>query len=253
MSDQALAVREESPLSTGGAFLAMLARAASDPTVDVAKMQSIMEMCQKQRAREAEIAFNEAMSAAQAETKATARTAENEHTHSKYARLESIDANLRPICARHGFSLTFSSGEPKKSGAVRIICDVLHRAGHSKRYELEGDLDISGSQGKATKTSIQGLGSSVSYLRRYLTLMIFNLMLANEDNDGNATNPDCVNEQQTKNITDMIAACEMTPEVLKAFMKLAEADTIPQIRARAYDRVMEALRKKEKQHREGPK
>ena len=251
MAEQALVVREEAPLTEGGAFLQMLAQAARDPSVDVAKMQAIMDMCERQRARVAETAFNEAMAAAQAEMIPIWRASQNEHTKSRYATLETIDAKLRPICTKHGFSLTFNSAEPKKAGAVRVICDVLHKAGHSKRYELEGDLDMSGAQGKANKTSIQGLGSSVSYLRRYLTLMIWNLMLSNEDNDGNATGPDCLSAEQLKNVTDTVAACEMNATALAAFMKFAEADALKEIRSRAYDRVMTALRAKEKQHREG--
>jgi hypothetical protein len=251
MSDQALVVREEAPPTEGGAFLAMLAQAARDPSVDVAKMQAIMDMCERQRARVAETEFSEAMGQAQSEMGAITRDGVNEFNKSRYARLETIDAKIRPIYTRHGFSLSFNTAEPKNPGSMRVVCDVMHRAGHTKRYELEGELDTSGSGGKANKTGIQALGSSSSYLRRYLTLMVFNLVLSNEDNDGNKTDPGWLSEIQLKNVNEKIAACEMQPAALTAFLKFAEANSVREIRALAYDRVMAALRAKEKQHREG--
>lgn len=227
-------------VTEGGAFLAMLAQAARDPSVDVAKMQAIMEMCERQRAKVAETAFAEAMKAAQSEMVPILRESENEHTRSRYAKLETIDAKLRPIITKHGFSLTFNSAEPKKAGAVRIVCDVLHQAGHSKHYELEGDLDISGSQGKANKTSIQGLGSSVSYLRRYLTLMIFNVALTNEDNDGNSGAT--LTDQQASTITDMLNELSLPPERFAKFLDFADAPSVKEIRQADFGRVWQSLK-----------
>ncbi len=46
---------------------------------------------------------------------------------------------------------------------------------------------LSGNQGKTNKTGIQAVGSSVSYLRRYLLTMAFNIVLADDpDDDGEA-------------------------------------------------------------------
>jgi hypothetical protein len=90
---------------------------------------------------------------------------------------------LRPIYTRNGFCLSFNS-EPVEGPNVRVICGVSHDAGHSKTFQLEAALDMAGPQGKANKTPLHGLGSSVSYLRRYLTCMIFHVVFANDDNDG---------------------------------------------------------------------
>jgi hypothetical protein len=40
-------------------------------------------------------------------------------------------------------------------------------------------------KGRPNKTALHGLGSSVSYLRHYLTCMIFNVVMRGEDDDGN--------------------------------------------------------------------
>jgi hypothetical protein len=45
-------------------------------------------------------------------------------------------------------------------------------------------------RGSPNKTAIHGFGSAMSYGRRYLLLLIFNLAMRHEDNDGNHINPE---------------------------------------------------------------
>jgi hypothetical protein len=66
---------------------------------------------------------------------------------------------------------------------------VSHTAGHTEKYQLEAASDTAGPKGTANKTPLHGLASTVSYLRRYLTCMAFNIVLKNDDNDGNRRQP----------------------------------------------------------------
>jgi hypothetical protein len=169
--------------SAPDSLLNFVARAVKDPTIDVAKLESLLRMQREIVADDARLQFNRAMSAAQGEMQPVLRNARNDQTNSRYANLEAVDAAIRPIYARHGFCLEFNS-EPLDGPNVRIVCEVSHVGGHSKKYCLEAALDTAGPKGVGNKTPVQGLGSSVSYLRRYLTCMIFNVVLTNEDNDG---------------------------------------------------------------------
>jgi len=238
------------PDDMGTAFLQMIAAASRDPQVDVEKMQKLLEMRERLLAKEAETAFNVSMRAAQSEIGPVFRDAENPHTKSRYAKLEAIDAKIRPVYVRHGFSLTFNSAPPAKEGAARILCDVLHSGGHSKHYELEGELDVAGAKGTSNKTSIQGLGSSVSYLRRYLTLMIFNLVMSNEDDDGmgvgRGTGAGVLSLDQATHIHDLMTECKMDADSQRKFYAFigSDAANVEQIRIGDYDRAVQALRKK---------
>jgi hypothetical protein len=165
-------------------LLNFVARAVKDPSIDVAKLESLLRLQREIIAEDARLQFNRAMSAAQGEMQPVLRNAANDQTRSRYANLEAVDAAIRPIYARHGFCLEFNS-EPIDGPNVRIVCEVSHIGGHSKRYTLEAALDLTGPKGNGNKTPVQGLGSSVSYLRRYLMMMIFNLATS-DDNDGNA-------------------------------------------------------------------
>lgn len=239
-----LAVSQERPND----LLAIISSAAGK--VDVDTMRALLDMQERVLTRNAEIEFNQDMQKAQSEMQPIVRDAENNNNHSRYARLETIDKKIRPVYTKHGFSLSFNSGEPRNQGSVRILCDVRHVGGHKQHYELEGDLDTTGAKGTSTKTSIQGLGSSVSYLRRYLTLMIFNLQLTNEDTDG-AAQTKYVSQEQVNTLLDMINACDMKQQAQQAFLAFAGAARLELIPAASYERCMTALRKKLSAKQEG--
>jgi len=156
---------------------------AMNPSVDVDKFERLIALQERQLEHEARMAFTEAMAKAQAEMEPVRRDATNSHTNSKYARLETIDLAIRPIYTRHGFSVSYNSADHQQG--VEVIMTLRHARGHAEAYRLAGPLDGAGAQGKANKTGIQALGSSTSYLRRYLLCMAFNITLTNEDNDGN--------------------------------------------------------------------
>jgi hypothetical protein len=169
-------------------MLNFVARAVRDPSIDVAKLQVLLAMQREIVADDARLQYIRAMAAAQSEMLPVVRDATNDQTRSKYARLETIDAAIRPIYTKHGFTLEFDS-ESIDGPNERIVCFVSHTAGHSTRRQLEAAPDTIGPLGKPNKTQLHGLASTVSYLRRYLTCMIFNIVLKNDDNDGNRARP----------------------------------------------------------------
>ncbi|MGL6351940.1 MAG: ERF family protein [Aeromonas sp.] len=166
----------------------MIARAASSPDVDVSKMQALLEMQKDIMATQARANYNAAMSACQAEMGNVAKVHSNTHTKSKYAKLDDIDNVARPTYTKHGFSLSFSSNETPE-GFITMKCTVRHRDGHEVEHTKCGWRDDTGAKGGDTKTKVQGSMSTSSYLRRYLTCEVFNIVTAEmvkNDVDGNA-------------------------------------------------------------------
>lgn len=170
--------------SEAGALISMIERAARDPVVDIAKMERLFDMQERAEKRRAETAFNAAMAAAQAKLEPVGRGSKNTHTGSTYADLATIAEQAQPIVARHGFGLSFGTVQATMPDHIRMVCDVTHAAGHTKRYESEIPYDLAGSQGKVNKTKVQAFGSTTTYGRRYMMMLIFNIATA--DNDGNA-------------------------------------------------------------------
>lgn len=175
------------PPSETGAILQVIERAARDPSIDIEKMRSLLQMHQEIRAKAAETAFMAAMQRAQGELGPVLRDAKNDHTHSRYARLETIIAAINPIITGHGFSMSFGTADSLAPGHYRVTCDVSHAEGHSRHYFADVPSDAVGAKGTVNKNPIHAFGSAITYGRRYLTTMIFNIAIANEDDDGNAS------------------------------------------------------------------
>lgn len=177
--------QELQPVNDGASLMQAIARAASDPTVDVDKMERMFAMYEKMQDRSREQLFAEAMSEAQRRMPRILKDKTNKQTNSLYAALESILAAITPIYTDCGFSLSFGSVKSDLEKHVGITCDVLHSGGHVRSYHYDAPIDDEGIQGNKNKTLTHGRGSAISYGRRYLTCMIFNLTVGGEDNDGN--------------------------------------------------------------------
>jgi ERF superfamily protein len=171
-----------------GALMSFIERAAKDEAFDVQKFEVLLRLQMEVSDKQARRAFNAAMAVAQSEMMPVIRTAQNRHLGNKYAKLEDIDREMRPIYTRHGFSVRFGSAAAPREGDMRITCTVAHADGYSEENHLDAPSSVLGSQGgRMAVTPVQAVGSTVTYLRRYLLTMVFNLVLEDDDDDGEAT------------------------------------------------------------------
>lgn len=181
MSDKDLVPADHSATSV----LAIIERAALDPSIDVSKMERLLAMHEKMAAVQAERLFNVSMNSAQSEMSTVGADAVNPQTRSHYATYDKLDRVLRPIYTKHGFSLSFGEGESPKSEHVRVICYVSHTAGHTRMYFRDMPADGKGAKGGDVMTKTHASGAAQSYAMRYLLRAIFNVSVGEEDRDGN--------------------------------------------------------------------
>jgi hypothetical protein len=174
----------ESPVVAAGTLLQVIERAAANPAVDIDKMERLMAMHERMVARAAEEAWNDAMHASQSEMRPIAADANNPQTKSKYAKFSTLDASLRPIYTKHGFSVSYDTGESHLQDHVRIYAYVSKGA-HTRRYQIDMPNDGKGAKGGDVMTKTHATGAANSYGRRYLLGDIFNVVIG-EDLDGNA-------------------------------------------------------------------
>lgn len=152
---------------------------------DVVIAREILAMIREEEERKSAQAFNAAMLLAQSEIPPITRDTFNKHTNSKWAKLEKISRIADPIIRGHGFTLSYGMATSPLADHYRVVCDVSHRDGHVRRYEADVGMDSKGPKGEGNKSLAQGSGSSVTYARRYLKVMIFDIVIEGEDNDGN--------------------------------------------------------------------
>src|SRR5262249_15393076 len=122
----------------------------------------------------------------------------------KYAPLEEIDRHLRPLLIEDEMDLSYSS-EPSEHGWILIRGRLKHLpTGHFEDSFLPALPDNSGG-----KSTVQGVGSTNSYLRRYIACNIFNIVVVGDDDDGNGGT---IDEAQASIILDLIKKARIGPK-----------------------------------------
>lgn len=158
---------------------------ASNKDVDVEKLRAIVGLQEHLLERGARGAYSAAMSVAQTEMRPVAADADNPQTRSRYASYAQLDRALRPIYTRHGFALSFDTGETPLELHVRVLCYVSHRDGFERTYHVDMPADGKGAKGGDVMTRTHATGAAMSYGMRYLLKMIFNVAIGEDDLDGN--------------------------------------------------------------------
>lgn len=238
----AVAVHKPSPPLAPKSLLEVIKDAAADPRVDVAKMQALLTMAREEEARAAEREFNVALAEAQAEMPRVTRDAKSDKH--KYVRLETVTKLLDPLIARNNFSLSFGMSNSPMDEHYRITAALSHKSGHKRDYFIDLPADTKGAKGNDNKTAVQGIGSTISYGRRYLTLMIFNVAVRNEDDDGAGGEPaKAISAEQIKDLRAKLTAANITDDQFCGVYKIEKVDQLPAAKlANALDRIAQKQR-----------
>ncbi len=227
--------------SEAAAVLSIIERAARDPSVDIVKLQQLMEMRERIAARTAESDFDKALTAAQSAMGRVRTDSNNPQTRSRYASYGALDAALRPVYTGHGFALSFNTESPA-SEVVRVICRVSHQSGHSRSYQIDMPADGKGAKGGDVMTKTHATGSAVSYGMRYLLKMIFNIAVSDKDDDGNAAGSG--NKITQDQVEELVALCDEVGADKRAFCEYFKIDGIAMMPAKDFDRAKIALNRK---------
>lgn len=153
-----------------------LIAAATDPSVDVEKMERLLGVAERWREQEAKIAYANAIAEAKPELPVILKTNEVSFNNTKYQHedLAGIAKAIDPVLERYGLSYRFRTDNG--DGKVAVTCIVSHRDGHSEETSLSAGADNSGG-----KNAIQAIGSTVTYLQRYTLKAALGLSAAKDD------------------------------------------------------------------------
>ena len=169
-------------------LLLVLERAASNPDVDLDKMERLFQMRERILSSQAEKEFNAAMSRAQSRMGRVKADANNPQTRSKYSSYAAIDREIRPHYSAEGFSVSFDVEPHQNPDWVNVIAYLSHSSGHTRRYTQPMPADGKGAKGGDVMTRTHAIGSAKTYGMRYLVKGIWNIATGDDpdDDDGNA-------------------------------------------------------------------
>lgn len=196
--------------------------------IDLVALKEILKLREIDDAFKARKAFAKDFSLAQANIEAVIKTRTNNQTHSKYAELGDVIESAKPAYTKEGFSMIFYEGDCPKENHVRIYVDILHCAGHMETKHYDVPMDGKGLRGNDNMTAIHGKASSVSYGRRYLMCMIWNIPTS--DNDGNTQVLPNITEKQLHTLRDLLIAKELSEGGLIKVLKIDSLEELPEKR-----------------------
>jgi len=233
--------------SEAAAIISMIERAARDPNVDIAKMERLFEMQEKAEARRARMAYSAALAEMQPKLPTVGRRGKIEIKKkdteivlqsTPYALWEDTNDAIRPVLAAHGFALTFRTGTTAE-GRITVTGILSHAAGHSEETTITLMHDSSGS-----KNSVQAVGSSISYGKRYTAGLLLNLTSRGEDDDGKAAGAEqTVSAEQADTIRKALEFSGADEGRFLAHIKLA---SIEDILASKFDACMQLIKSRRK-------
>ena len=119
--------------------------------------------------------------------------------------------------------------------------------GYTRRYHIDMPADGKGAKGGDVMTRTHATGSAVSYGKRYLLIMIFNLTMGGEyEDDGNAAGGQKMKDEDFVSLRDNIDNAHTIGEVtrfylaaIKAAGMLGDKDSIARFEAAATKRKTE--------------
>jgi hypothetical protein len=242
---------EAQPAKSGAEpnLLSLIERVLTDPSLPLDRVEQAFAFYQKVRADAARQRFMEALVEAQSEMEPVRKDATNPQTRSRYATYDALDRAIRPIYVRHGFAPTYRTEPSEHPDHVRVVMTLMHIGGHERDYVADLPADGKGAKGNDVMTKTHAFGSALSYGRRYVLGGAFNVITTERDDDGNAAGGSSsgpITDDQAERLRALITE---TGTDIDKFLAVAKADSVPDIAAKDYARLVALLeRKKEQKH-----
>ena len=123
-----------------------------------------------------------------------------------------------------------------------MVIIIEHTSGYWEEHHMDGPPDLS--SGRVPRSPIQSVGSTNTYLRRYLLQMALNLIPegAPEDNDGEPMRQDVpVTPEQVKELVQLLNDCGMSDNEASSLLKRYGATTLAEVRSGDFEQFANTL------------
>jgi hypothetical protein len=224
------------------AFGQFLMKALADPNIPADKLEVIAKMRREVLSDQAREAFMEHYAAFSAELPQIERDGTValvkdgvEKGRYPFTTIEAMDVILRPLLAKHGLAISFSSIDNKDS--VTIV-GTLSGWGWERlsTYTLPPDAGPG-------RNAIQARGSSRRYAKRYIVDDLCNVVRKGKDDDARGAMEALIDATQIKELVDLIKATA-TDEATFLRNMVTGAESLHDVRQRDFPRLVMTLREK---------
>lgn len=220
--------------------LALIERVASDPQASIEKLEKMIELQERIMAHNARAAYDTAFAEMQPELpeieengRVSFKDKNGNQRATPYALFEDINKAVKPILAKHGFSLSHRREDAQ--GAIRVTTILAHRSGHREQTSFSGPVDDTGS-----KNAVQAIKSTMSYAERINVTLLLNISTRGADDDGQAAG--VISEEQVKEIEKLWEP--LTAEQRTKFLEWMGVKSVTQINPKDFQKAINGLHAK---------
>lgn len=161
--------------------LLIMTAVQSGASMDV--LERLMNMRDRLKREQAEVAFRESMAALQADCPVIKKSREvrdkSGKVRYKYSTLDDIVRVVKPIISKHGFSYRTETNFIKDPSAIEAVVVVTHAMGHSERSTFTVPVTAS-----EYMSEPQTFGVAQTFAQRYAFRNAFGILTGDEDTDG---------------------------------------------------------------------
>lgn len=208
-------------------------------------LKQMMDLRDREEARNAKLSFTKAVAAAKAEIRPIMKTREVDYTpqgkqrvNYRHEDLAGIEEQVSPILTKHGLHYRFES-DNGPDRPLTITCVLEHDDGYSTRTPLSASADSSGG-----KNSLQAIASAATYLQRYTLKLALGLSVSHDD-DGAKSDEKAptavITEAQTSIIRELVDKAELDIDKFCGHWKV---EAIPDIPSSKFNEVVASLRRR---------
>jgi hypothetical protein len=238
---QSIGVVSATDVSPATSMLNFIAQAVTNPDIDANKLKMLLDMQRGVAADDAKAQFFRALHAAQQEMPRVKKNGTidlgekdgKSRGSMRFATWEDVDSVARPIYAKHGFSVTFSSPEKSEQGIV-WRATWRHVAGHDESNSMTLPPDTG-----AGRNPLQAAGSTNSYAKRFLTEDFWNIVREGADDDGKRGGTAYIDAEKIANLKRGIATKKI-PEA--EFLLMMDVQSLEEIEERTYAVAVNAIK-----------
>jgi hypothetical protein len=219
-------------------LLQALVQVATTPGISIDVIERMVALQERQESRAAQTAFMAAMSACQNEIpqiQKDGRIMVKGVERSRYALHEDIDLAIRPIYTKYGFGVSYDTAS--KEGKIEVSMKVSHAMGHSETTSVLLPIDSSD-----FRSAVQSVGSTITYAKRQLLCMKFNIITRGVDDDGQGRQK-LISPEQLKDLEILMQDVKQdVPRFLKYF-GIDKISDLPESKLAGVIRDLESKRK----------
>lgn len=159
-------------------LFALIEKALNKENIEISVIEKMLDMQERIMNKNAEMQFNADFSIMSSDLPAVSRSKKGHN--GKYAPIEKINEEIKPVLEKYGFAVSFSIEQ--NENRVTAKCILRHKGGHKEETSVTVFNDQSGSKNPA-----QAVGSAITYAKRYALCAMLNISLEDVDDDAQST------------------------------------------------------------------